>query len=138
MLGKLPPKRLKPGDELTVAYMNELRDWAVQGSIMDVGAGLSGTGTPNGWSIGLSDNLPGRAGFLAKTNGTITARSGTTLGTGSVFLTTISGSTITVTSETMTVSNFSSTTGGIATATYVWVEEDSVGNFFITAVDCGN
>ncbi len=138
MTGKIPPPKLKPGDEITVAYLNALRDWAVQGSIMNVGAGLSGTGTPNGWNIGLSDNLPGRSGFLAKTNGTITARSGTTLGTGSVFLTTVSGSTITVLSDTATVANFSSTTGGIATATYVWVEEDDTGNLFITAVDCGN
>ncbi len=135
MIGRIPPQRLKIDDELLLKWLNDVRDWAVQGSIMDVGAGLSGSPTPNGWSIGLGAGI-GRAGFLAKTNGTITARSGTTAGTGSVFLTTFSAPTITVTANTLTVYNFSSTTGGIATATFVWVEQDDAGNYWITAVDC--
>ncbi len=136
MIGKQAPRRLKAGDELIIDWLNALRDAAVEGSISHLGPGISGSPTPNGWSIGVSE-VSSRAGFLAKTNGTISARSGTALGTGSVFLTTISGSTITVTSNTQTVFNFSSTSGGIATATYVWVEEDDAGNYFITAVDCG-
>ncbi len=136
MIGTIPPVMLKPGDELTCKWLNDVRRAAVEGSIAHLGPGLVGSPTPNGWSLS-TDTGSGRSGFLAKTDGTITARSGTTLGGGNVFLTTISGTTITVTSTSIAVLNFSSTTGGIATATYVWVEEDDSGNLFITAVDCG-
>ena len=50
---KLPPKRLKAGDELVVAWLNSIRDAAVEGSISHLGVGLKGSPTPNGWSIGL-------------------------------------------------------------------------------------
>lgn len=53
MIGKLPPPRLKAGDELTIAYLNSIRDWVVEGSIAHLGAGIEGDPTPNGWSIGL-------------------------------------------------------------------------------------
>lgn len=137
MIGKIPPQMLRAGDELTVGYLNDVRNWAVQGAIVDVGAGLSLVAGPNGLALGLAVNDTG-GGFWAKTNGTITARSGTTLGSGSVFLLSVTTTTITVTSNTLTVVNYSSTTGGIATGTYVFVEDDGFGNWSITAVDCGN
>ncbi len=140
MIGRTPPVKFKKGMELTAKWLADVRNAAVEGSICSLGPGLMGSATPNGWAIGLSNPGRGRAGFLAKTDGTISARVTTTLGTGTVFLTTIDSSTgvITVESDTVDVFNFSSTTGGIATGAYVWVEQDDAGNYFITAVDCGN
>ncbi len=137
MIGRIPPAVLKPGDELTCKWLNALRQVAVEGSIAQLGPGFNAQPTPNGWSIGIG-SISGGGGFWAKTNGTISARSGTTLGTGSVFLLSVTTSTITVTSNTLDVVNYSSTTGGIATATYVFVQDDGFGNPSITAVDCGN
>lgn len=136
MIGKVSPQRIKPGDELTTKWLNSVRDAAIEGSIADLGPGLKGSPTPKGWSIGLA-RLDG-GGHWAKTDGTISARSGTTLGTGTVFLLDVSGTTITVTSDTEDVVNYSSTTGGIPTGTYVFVQDDGFGNMSITAVDCGN
>ncbi len=138
MIGKVPPKPLKPGDELVCKWLNEVREAAVSGGIAALGPGLKGSPTPTGWAINLANPLGQMPGFLAKTDGAITARSGTTLGGGDVFLTSISGTTITVETDTVDVLNFSSTTGGIPDATYVWVEQDADGNYFITSVDCGN
>ena len=52
MIGKIPPPRIRAGDELTVKWLNAVRDTAVEGSILDLGAGLVGSPTPNGWAIG--------------------------------------------------------------------------------------
>ena len=82
--------------------------------------------------IGLQD-IPGRQGYLAVADGTITARVGTTLGSGMVFLTTIAGTAVTVLTDTANVLNFSSTTGGIPTGTYVWVEEDDNTAIFVSS-----
>ncbi len=137
MIGKIPPKRLKPGDELICRWLNAVRDAAVEGSIAALGPGLIGSPTPTGWQVGLASSIR-QNGFWAKTNGTISARSGTTLGSGSVFLLEVTSTTITVTSDTLDVVNYSSTTGGIPTDTYVFVQDDGFGNPSITAVDCGN
>ncbi len=136
MIGRIPPPLIAPGDELTCKWLNAVRQAAVEGSISHLGPGLQGMPTPNGLALSLA-STGGNGGFWAKTNGTITARSGTTLGSGSVFLLSVTTTTITVTSNTLGVVNYSSTSGGIATATYVFVQDDGFGNWSITAVDCG-
>ncbi len=137
MIGRTPPVRIRPGDELTCAWLNAVRNAAIEGSICDLGPGLKGSPTPNGWSIGLTRSGAG-SGVWTKTNGAVSARSGLTLGTGSVFLLNVSTTTIEVTTITRDVVNYSSTTGGIPDATFVYVEDDGFGNLSITAVDCGN
>ncbi len=137
MIGRTPPVRFKKGMELTAKWLDDVRQAAVEGSICSLGPGLQGSATPNGWVLGLA-STGASSGFWAKTDGTISARSGTTLGTGSVFLLSVSGTTITVTGNSVNVVNYSSTTGGIPTATYVFVQNDGFGNLSITAVDCGN
>ncbi len=137
MIGRIPPPIIKPGDELTAKWLNDVRQAAVEGSIAELGPGFTAMPTPNGWSIGLN-STGGSGGFWAKTNGTITARSGTTLGTGTVFLLNVVGTAITVTTDTLSVVNYSSTTGGIPDAIYVFVQDDGFGNWSITSVDCGN
>ncbi len=137
MIGRIPPRKFKKGMELTAKWLAEVRDAAVEGSICHLGSGLKGSPTPNGWSIGLANVGRGKPVFLAKTDGVITARSGTTLGSGLVFLTSISGTTITVSSDTMTVYNYGSTVGGIATATFVVCAYDENDIPLIISVDCG-
>ncbi len=136
-----PPERLKPGDELVTKWLNDLRDIAVRGQIVSFGPGLSGLVTDQGTIIGLATRAADNS-FLCVTNGTITActafsGSTCTAGSGSVFVCTASGTTITKTTTTLAVMNFSTTTGGIATGTNVWVTLGTVG-YFITAVNCGN
>ncbi len=133
MIGKVPPRPIKPGDELTTKWLNSVLKAAMEGSIASLGYGLKGSPSPTGWSIGLAGVTPNNHGFLAKTDGAITARVTTTLGEGDVFLTTISGTTITVETDTVHVLNFG---GAIATGRYVWVESDAEGNLFITAEEC--
>ncbi len=58
MIGKVPPKKLKPGDELVCKWLNDVRDSAVEGSIAALGPGLKGSPTSTGWQIGLA-NLGG-------------------------------------------------------------------------------
>ncbi len=137
MIGRKPPPLIKVGDELTSKWLNGVRNWAVQGAIVDVSAGLSLSEGPNGTTISLTSIGTG-GGFWAKTDGVISARSGLTLGSGTVFLLDVSTTTITVTTDTLSVVNYSSTTGGIPTDTYVFVQNDGFGNWSITAVDCGN
>lgn len=53
MIGKVPPPLLKVDDEILVKWLNEVRNWAVQGSIAHLGPGFQATPGANGWSIGL-------------------------------------------------------------------------------------
>jgi hypothetical protein len=77
---------------------------------------------------------------LVYTDGTITARSGTTAGTGNVFLcsTAVASGvcTITNTTNTLTVFNFSASTGGIPTGKYCWLDYDIYGTPFIVSAEC--
>ncbi len=133
----VPFKEIRIGDELTMAWLNALRDTVLQNQItLGANCGLAMTQSPAGTALRVSSGSNSKQ--LAVTDGAITARSGTTAGTGTVFLTTFDGTDITTTAETLDVFNFSSTTGGIATGTYVWVQQDDGGNYWITAVDCGN
>lgn len=136
MAGKLPPVKLKPGDELTVAWLNAVRNIAVEGSIADLGAGLKGNPTPNGWAIGVAHNAA--AGSVCKTTSTITARSGTTVGSGTVDFYQRVGTTLTATGLSTTVYSYSSTTGGVASGQYGWAQQDEVGDWWLISVDCGN
>lgn len=137
MIGRQPPRALKSGDELTSKWLNDVRQAAVEGSIASLGPGLEGSPSPNGWLLRIK-GIGASGGFWAKTDGTISARSGLTLGSGTVFLLDVSATTITVTTDTLPVVNYSSTTGGIASGVYVFVQDDGFGNQSITAVDCGN
>lgn len=72
---------------------------------------------------------------LAKTDGSgVSARSGTTAGSGTVTLQYLSGTTITDGSETVTVYNW--TDDAAAATTYVWVQQDTLGTWWITGEDC--
>lgn len=79
---------------------------------------------------------PGGRPYIGLTDGTITARSGTTLGSGTVSLYHNSGTTLSDSTTNVTAYNFAE--NSIAGSTYVQVEQLAPnGDWFITAVDCG-
>ncbi len=133
------PLPLRPGDELTSIWLNKLLRLAQSGQIrLGVNCGLSVVPTSDGFALRLSN--PNVRAQLAITNGTITARVGTTAGTGSVYLvgvSVVSGTcTLTTSAVTLTVYNLSATTGGILTGKYCWVEQHTNGFWFITTAEC--
>lgn len=79
---------------------------------------------------------PGGRPYVGLTDGTITARSGTTLGSGTVSLYHNSGTTLSDSGTNVTAYNFGA--NSIAVSTYVQVEQFAPnGDWFVTAVDCG-
>ncbi len=135
MIGKVPPRRLKPGDELVCKWLNEVRDAAIEGSIASLGAGLKGSPTPTGWALGVDIHQ----GTLRPgvTSSLITARVGNNMGSGSVDLYTMnSPPAITSDSETVTAYSISSVAAGIPSGTYCMVQMDANGNWWITTADC--
>jgi len=75
--------------------------------------------------------------LLAKTDGTISARSGTTAGSGTVFLVDDSTpGTLTVTATTQGVYNYSATAGGIPDAKYCWIAQSPNGSWYVVSVEC--
>ncbi len=135
--------KLRAGMELTNSWLNRLLGLARRAQVQPgVNCGLSVNSNDHGTWLRLAQ--PNVQAQLAITTGTITARVGTTAGYGSVYLVDVSVAadgttcTLTTTSVTETVFSYSSTTGGIPTDIYVWIEQDLTGNWFITSDDCGN
>ncbi len=75
--------------------------------------------------------------YIAVTSGTITARSGTTPGTGNVTPYGWDGTSLVTMGTTIPVYSISSTTGGIPTNTYCIVLK-IFGAYWIITADCGN
>jgi hypothetical protein len=134
-----PPRPLRPGSELTTGWLNWLLACVKRNSInVGVNSGLAMVQTENGTILRVAKDSGGQQ--LAITDGTITARVGTTPGTGNVFTVSYDGTNL-ITDPNFTdlaVFNFSSTTGGIPTTTYVWITQDPQQNWWVTSVDCGN
>jgi len=132
------PRPLRAGDELTLRFLNWVRDKCLRNTIkLGPNSGLSGIWGSDGTILRVATGEGGGA-QLAITDGSISARSGTTPGSGTVFDVSYNGTVLVTATTTKTVGNFSSTTGGIPTGTYVWIEQDPQGAWWITAVDCGN
>lgn len=140
---------LKDGDLLEPYHLNaiyrELRRWrrasAVPPMVID---GLMSSDSPpifRGGSAGF--------GFLAIANGDIAARSGSTLGVGSVYsvsvaptytsgtLTAAAASTDATTYEVVNASSTTMTsTNGIDDGMYCWVEQGSDGLYYVSPLEC--
>ena len=137
-MAKIFPRRLKDGDAVEPWMFNyifaELERWRNVICIPPVMIEDAEGESPPVFSVDAQSSAS-----LAITNGTVTARVTTTPGSGAFNFVNLNGTTLTTdTSGTTACFNFSSTTGGIATGTYVWVEQDPAGNWWITSVDCGN
>lgn len=140
------PQKLHPGDELTTTWLNKLVMWCKRNTLnLGVNSGLDMIQNDAGTFLRLSGR-PG-TGRLAITYSTITAATtgggcsvgGFTPGSGTVNWIYFDGTCANPdTTDTPTVYNFSTTSGGIASGTFVWCSQDQSGNWWITAVDCGN
>jgi hypothetical protein len=123
----------RPGDPITASWAASLVRFIRRNAINPIASpGLDVTQTADGTTIRLR-NTPNR--FVAKTSGGITARSGTTPGTGSVQVYDFDGSALASDgSATVTVYSFSGT--AIDASKYCWIEQDPDGTWWITAVEC--
>ncbi len=144
------PKPLKPGDELTTEWLNGIRAAIKQATInLGVNSGLSMIQTEAGTFLRAGNGQV--FGQLAVTDGTVPAATVTGTGTstqmtegvGNVFLLVwndTAGAWIVdpMDADPYEVINFSTTTGGIATDTLVWIQRTASDDWFITAVDCAN
>ena len=132
---------LKDGDRLEPYHINiiykELRRWRkLRGASRVVIRGVA-----DGESIPEIDIAFPPSGFVGVANGVISARSGTTAGTGVVTIKQLDGNTITDSQvSNVTVYNASSTTmtsgNGIASGQYVWVQRDAFGALWVSPLEC--
>ena len=135
---RFPPPRLKPDDELLLKWLNAVRDLAVENQLAP-GPGIVLTPTPSGMAIGLADAADTGLEWVGVVqSGGISARSGTTPGSGSVKLYALVGGVLVDAGQTVTVYSISSTTGGILSGAYIMVAQDAFGNWWVESVDCGN
>lgn len=141
------PEKWKKGDPITAQRLNEMLGLILRLDIsVPMGNPLrlqqSSTGTI------LSVDMTGY-GFLAIANGAISPRSGTACGVGSVFkvLTTptftsghLTGVTLSTSTIALDVYNPSSTTmsstHGIDSGQYCWVQMDDSGLYMVTPLEC--
>jgi hypothetical protein len=127
--------RQKAGQPITARAMNrttEAAEWATK-----IGAS---------WPLGIISTVGGPflrylgqifGAYVGVTDGTITARSGTTPGTGNVTLYGWNGSALVSIGQDVVVWSISSTTGGIPTGTYCIVLR-IYDAYWLISVDCGN
>lgn len=131
----------RPGDELTWNWLNAILKMA-RGNRINLGpnSGLSMIRSEGIGTFLRVSSLSGVGQLAVVDSSGITARVTTTAGSGKVHpVSSTSAGALTVDTGTdIPVLNFSSTTGGIPLSTYVWIEQDAGGNWWITAVDCAN
>ncbi len=133
------PETPKVDQPITAKWARQLQELVVRNSL-DVSActGLDIHQTSGGTVIAVTESSDLSPGIVSAGQD-ITARVGTTPGTGTVDLYDLDDSGILTNSgEVVTVYSISSTTGGVPTGTYVMVSEDGQGNWWLISVDCGN
>jgi hypothetical protein len=139
---------LRPGDELTTTWLNRARRRIMENRVeLGVNSGLCINRNANGTWLRVAKQPPGMklaitlsGGISACTAPGNSAGDTGTAGSGNVLLvdvTSLSGALVTSNVE-LVVYNFSTTTGGIDANVLVWIAQDQEGNWFVTAVDCGN
>jgi hypothetical protein len=116
----------RKGDRLTAEAMQEIV------RRLNRLEGIKGSGRlqTRGGSVAYVEGVRASLGVAS---GAITARSGTTLGTGTVTFYYNVGGTATVTGQSETVLN-----PGIAISSgkYVWVEQDMTGDWYVSPLEC--
>lgn len=120
---------LKSGDVLTAEWCNSVAR-AIQAYGVQVAWPLKFSPSGRGGTFSVDIDS---AAVLIKTTSAITARSGTTVGTGSAQLVTLSGSTL-VTGATITLKNVSGTAG--ATGKYGWARQLANGTYVLVSLEC--
>ena len=128
----------KPGDQLAAADLQAMLEALRRpGAIVRGGAGVDVRQGARG-QVQITGTSPLR--FVGVANGNITARSGSTWGTGSVTRYGFDGTHDYTTSVNYDVVNPSSTKmgsgNGIDSGQYCWVEEDSDGHLVVMPLEC--
>lgn len=136
---KLP--RQQAGQPIVARTINRIAGAAEWASRIKADPPLAIISTGAGPLLRLAGPLFGV--YIVVTSGTITARSGTTPGSGTAIVQTWNGTVLanlqsaSSTNVTIPVLSISSTTGGIPTSTYC-VALRIAGAYWIISVDCGN
>lgn len=127
---KIP--RYQIGDELTVESLNKLVD-AINRQALTGGAGVNIQSTSNGTMI----SVPARyVGYPAITTSSISARSGSTPGSGTVTLYLLDTSQALAATSTTGVTVYSYSSAAISSGKYCWVVQDPNGEWWVISVEC--
>jgi hypothetical protein len=135
-LGKNHPRPKKGGPMLAADFVSiaETCDWI---SRLSVSPPLELASIGGGPRIRMA---PFSGAELAISNGTISARSGTTAGTGFIYYVydmVASGvCTLQTGTNSTAVFNYSGTAGGIPTGKYCWLATTPNGNLFVVSAEC--
>lgn len=132
-MDKKRPQKVRRGDPITAEEWNKLVDLVVRNEIRpSLSSGLDIQKAAFGTSLRVVGQLRQR---LAYTSSTITARSGTTPGTGTVTPQRYDGSSLASDGQDLTVYSFSAS-ASIASGKYCWIEQDPGGYWWVTAAEC--
>ncbi len=134
------PETPQPNQPITAKWARQLQDLVVRNSL-DVSActGLDIHQTSGGTVIAVDESTLPKLTVGKVDGGGITARVGTTPGTGTVSFYQLNDSGVLEDSgDGDTVYSISSTTGGIPSGTYVMCEQDVNDDYWVVSVDCGN
>ncbi len=128
-------KKQEPGRPITAETLRTVAEAAEWATRIEATAPLAVAATSFGPLLRYAGQV--FAAYIAVTNGTITARSGATPGTGDVDLYGWDGTTLLTLSRTVPVQSISSTSGGIPDGVYCIVIQIFEDYWLVTA-DCGN
>lgn len=137
-MSEFNPPTWKPGDSLKAEQLNAMA------SAIKVLQGVRGGPGVNvrrgaGGTLQITGQQPVTS-YLCVASGAITARSGTTPGTGTVTLCWLTGGVITSLSQMLTAYNASASTmtsgNGIDSGQYCWVQQDCFGTWWVTPLEC--
>lgn len=132
-MNKKRPSKVRPGDPIRAAEWNNLVDIVLRNEINVVqSSGLDIAKSAAGTTLRVAGAL---RQMLAYTSSSITARSGTTPGTGTVTPQRFNGTAISSNGQDLTVYSFSAS-AAIASGKYCWIEQDPGGYWWVTAVEC--
>lgn len=128
--------RIKDGDKIEPYHFNMIYDELTRLRKMKFRGPVSTTGMDSASGPPVVTIFPGASGQLAITSSSITARSGTTPGTGTVTPLEYNGNTMGNTgADDLTVYLYA-TGNGINSAAYCWIEMDSSGYWWIVSAEC--
>lgn len=125
------PPKYSPGDVLKADMVNQINDALRDARKIRIGSGLAARYGAGGLQITA---VPGQATFyIGKADGNITARSGTTPGTGTAEDWDASSGTLTATGVTRTVKNAGTL---ISSGKYVAYQKDPFGVWWAAPLEC--
>ena len=126
------PKKVRKGDPILARDWNILLDVVRENDIREGQGGINVKKGYTGTTLSFTGTTRQQ---LALTSSTITARSGTTAGSGTVTPQTFDGTSISGAGQDVTVYLFSAS-ASIASGKYCWIDQDAGGYWWIIAVEC--